>query len=184
VAAKISRLHLLLGFLLVVLLVRVVIVPFFSWRDEVVKNIEHMHSKVQKLESIYSSRDKITTSMSELEGCIVQAQQYFLPVSDTGEPAQLNIQKYLEGTVASTGIKLTNLEWMYQSPGPLFTQVPLKLTFQCYLDQLYDLIYSIETHTVFLSIDTIAVTADKNAKLSCTMEISAYSLNPLLFTVR
>lgn len=181
---KLTRLQKLLGILLPILLVRVVIVPFVSWRDDVVKNIESMHSKVQKLESIYSSREKITNSMSELEGCIEQVQQYFLPVSDAGESAQLNIQKYLEETVNSMGIKLTNLEWMYQSPGPLFTQVPLKLTFQCYLDQLYALVHSIETHTVFLTIDSISVAADKNVKLACTMEISAYSLNPALFPAR
>ena len=63
-AVKISRLHLLLGGLLAVLLVRVVIVPFFSWRSDSVQNIEHMHNKVQKLESIYSSRDKITGSLA------------------------------------------------------------------------------------------------------------------------
>jgi Tfp pilus assembly protein PilO len=178
-AVKARNLHILLGVLLVVLLLRVVVAPFLSWRSDVIQNIEHMSSKLQKLESIYISRDKITGSLSELEAAMAGVQQRFLPISDTGEPAQLNIQKYLENAASSKGIALSSLEWMYQSAGPLYTQVPLKLSFQCYLDQLYELIYSIETYEIFLSVDSLSIAASqRDSKLTCIMEISAYSLNP------
>ena len=109
---------------------------------------------------------------------MTQVQQYFLPVSETGEPAQLTVQKYIEDLVSSMGISLVNLEWMNKSVGPLLTQVPLKITFQCYLDQLYGFVHSIESHTLFLSIDSMTIGADRNSRLGCILEISAYSLTP------
>ena len=123
--------------LLMVVLDRTVLTPWFKHGVGVRQEIQRMEAALRNHERLLMRKDRVLVELSRYE-------RYLKPsVADDLQVAAL--LKEVEGLVAQSGLVLNEIKPLPAELTETITRYPLEVRFQCTLEQWVDFVYRLET---------------------------------------
>jgi len=118
----------MLSLLTVLMLIRFVIVPIFSWQDEKVAKIQNSKQRIAKTENVIARLPQITSALKKLQLSNKNIESFFTKKKSLAA-FKLQQQQQIESLFTTHGIKVKNFNWAADIPGKI-SESRAKITFE------------------------------------------------------
>lgn len=173
-----SSWHIRLGLAIAlgIVIIKFGIIPFYSWKFDVIDEIKLFKKSVARKQAFIGSESKVNEALQNVKDSFEQAVGFYYNDFSDVRSIQLKLQKDIEKISLSTGVNIKNTDWVYPSGGNI-VQMPIKIMMDTKLDRLVHFIKAIENDNKFLSADNLQITSRQNSSvLSVMLEVSAYGI--------
>ncbi len=159
-----------------IVLVKFGLLPLYEWQDDTMQRIRVFKRAVAQKKALIGNESRLNDTLQKAESFYKAAAQFYF--QDFAEPQalQLMMQKEIEHSAASIGIKIKSTDWLPPSEGYI-VQVPIKIRCEATPDQILKFLQNIESGKRFFSVDRLKLsTRSQSAPLSAELYVSAYGV--------
>ncbi len=170
------RVYLGLLAILVLVLFRYGLIPFYQWRDETIQEIKTQQKSLERKKTLVGRENRITRELEQAKKAFAAAAEFYYQGFADIRALQLRLQQELERLAKTCGVEIKSSDWLYPSEGYII-QVPIKVTCVAEPGRIIKFIYLLESAKHFFSIDRLEMVPNRrSATMNVELVISAYQL--------
>jgi Tfp pilus assembly protein PilO len=157
-------------------LMRFGLVPLYEWQGEIKQRIMVFKRAVAQKKAMIGSERRMDSLLQRAESRQKAVAQFFYQGYAESQTIQLAMQKEIERSAASIGVKINSTDWLPISEGDI-VQVPIKIKCVATPDQILKFLQNMESGKRFFSVDRLSLSRRRrSAVLSAELDVSAYGV--------
>lgn len=91
---------------------KLVIVPLWTWQNEILEDLQAKNLKLSKLSSVISNHENLRSQLNEIQSDMQMLTQLFFLNHDT---IKLSVQKEIENMFEKNSVKIEGFNWVFDS---------------------------------------------------------------------
>jgi len=164
-------------FVIGVLLVIYVVLPFFEARGEIETKVQQAERRLQQSLRVIQSESLYRAQQSELEEVLRQYQAQLLDAEDSNR-ARVQLQAIVRELAEEAGVTISRSTPLQERKvGENYAEVTLQINLDSGMQELTNFLYSLSTHPKFLKVEQFRMSmhrSRRNIRIQPQMHVSAY----------
>jgi hypothetical protein len=157
-------------------LVKYGLLPIYEWQDQTRQRIMVFKRAVAQKKAMIGSQSRLDKMLQMAESRQKAVAQFYYQNFAEPQTLQLTMQKEIERSAASIGIKINSTDWLPVSEGYIL-QVPIKIRCEITPNQMLKFLQNMESGKRFFSVDRFTLSRrNRSAVLSAELDVSAYGI--------
>lgn len=158
-------------------LVRFILLPLYEWQNVAKQRIMVFKRAVAQKKAMIGSESRLDSMLQRAEALQKAAAQFFYQDFAESQSLQLTMQKEIERSAATIGIKINSTDWLPISEGSI-VQIPIKIRCEATPDQILKFLQDMESGKRFFSVDRFRLSrrSPSDSLLTAELDVSAYGV--------